>query len=242
MPACVGGQAGQHAHCSACGHAPRRDQRRGTSTFGELADGAVSSASLLTERHRQHTLQPGNSGPRSAGRTSKPRTGAAQAGCGANPLPVCVCAPCCLQAIYEWFDIGFDRFGRTPSRAQTQIGQASRALGAARRQEGAAACARLAAEGLCCFRHLARTPHGGAFWQTPRPSSGLDKPSLRVPHWIASTLPTACSFQHRLAARLCRQQPALPPAAPTHAHRPPARRRRPPAGHFPHPPGARLPG
>ncbi|KAL4436391.1 hypothetical protein ABPG77_009953 [Micractinium sp. CCAP 211/92] len=27
------------------------------------------------------------------------------------------------KAIYDWFDIGFDKFGRTPSRAQTQIGQ-----------------------------------------------------------------------------------------------------------------------
>ena len=26
-------------------------------------------------------------------------------------------------AIYRWFDIAFDKFGRTPSRAQTQIGQ-----------------------------------------------------------------------------------------------------------------------
>lgn len=25
-------------------------------------------------------------------------------------------------SIYEWFDIAFDKFGRTPSRAQTQIG------------------------------------------------------------------------------------------------------------------------
>ena len=39
------------------------------------------------------------------------------------------CWPCparnTLQAIYEWFDIGFDKFGRTPTRAQTEIGQAS---------------------------------------------------------------------------------------------------------------------
>ncbi len=34
------------------------------------------------------------------------------------------CPLCFLQAIYDWFDIGFDKFGRTPSRAQTQIGQA----------------------------------------------------------------------------------------------------------------------
>jgi hypothetical protein len=27
------------------------------------------------------------------------------------------------KAIYEWFDISFDKFGRTPTRAQTQIGQ-----------------------------------------------------------------------------------------------------------------------
>ncbi len=25
--------------------------------------------------------------------------------------------------IYKWFDIAFDRFGRTPTRAQTQIAQ-----------------------------------------------------------------------------------------------------------------------
>ncbi|KAI3430770.1 hypothetical protein D9Q98_009182 [Chlorella vulgaris] len=27
------------------------------------------------------------------------------------------------KSIYEWFDIGFDKFGRTPTRAQTEIGQ-----------------------------------------------------------------------------------------------------------------------
>eukprot|EP00887_Chlorella_sp_A99_P004349 scaffold15.g4349.t1 len=31
--------------------------------------------------------------------------------------------PPATAAIYEWFDIGFDKFGRTPTRAQTEIGQ-----------------------------------------------------------------------------------------------------------------------
>ena len=43
-----------------------------------------------------------------------------------TPLPNGACpVPIYLQAIYEWFDIAFDKFGRTPTRAQTQIGQAS---------------------------------------------------------------------------------------------------------------------
>lgn len=38
-------------------------------------------------------------------------------------IPGTVCNPLHVQSIYEWFDIGFDKFGRTPTRAQTEIGQ-----------------------------------------------------------------------------------------------------------------------
>ena len=49
-------------------------------------------------------------------------------------MPRCPCCNNILQAIYEWFDIGFDKFGRTPTRPQTQIGQVCWAVaGAAER-------------------------------------------------------------------------------------------------------------
>ena len=45
-----------------------------------------------------------------------------------------------LQAIYEWFDIGFDKFGRTPTRAQTQIGQASQPNPIVSREQDSCRC------------------------------------------------------------------------------------------------------
>ena len=66
------------------------------------------------------------------------------------------------RATYEWFDISFDKFGRTPTRAQTQIGQVrGRARG----------CVCVARVTRVAWQHWASLWAGGACGPTSDPDT-----------------------------------------------------------------------
>ena len=143
-----------------------------------------------------------------------------------------------LQSIYEWFDIGFDKFGRTPTRAQTEIGQVRARVRPLARLAAAAAVAGGVAGGVvrvCVGRWAQAHQRTGAGVLACLPPRTLIVPfRASAPACRCSWLPAACP------PATLHPPPSTPPLLPSCPSSPPPRM--PPPVDLPHPGAARVPG